>query len=415
MRHDSRAVAQVFAGTWLAYAGLYLCRKNFSILMPALSADGVFDKDGLAMLVFAYGVAYAFGQFLNGSLADAWGAKRVVLAGMVISAACNLRMGFATPDLAVFASLQVANGLAQSTGWPGLLKLTAEWFTTLRRGVVMAWWSTNMVIGGLAGTLLATWFVSGWPAAVLPDWGWRLGAVGPAFGLLSVAAAFLILVPKPPPRLPHSPTRAAGAWRAVLNSPALLSIGACYFCLKLMRYSFLFWLPLYMVERLRFSQAEAGYTSSVYELAGFLGVPVAGYLSDHAFRGRRFPVGALLMFALAAACLAFPLLSAAGRAGNLLAIGLVGALTFGPDTLMAGAATQEAAGPDAAATAGGFVNGFGSVGQLLSPVVVSLAVRFLGWDGLFGIFVGLALAGGVALALRWNREPAAQPARFASA
>ena len=399
-----RAYAAVFAGTWLAYAGLYLCRKNFSILMPALSAEGLFDKDSLALLVFAYSAAYAFGQFLNGAIADAWGAKRVVFAGMLVSAACNFRMGLASPTLAVFLSLQIANGLAQSAGWPGLLKITAEWFSAVRRGIVMAWWSTNLVIGGLAGTLLATFCITGWPASLLPSWGWRLGAIGPALALIALAAAFYFLVPAPPPAGPRPAERAAGAWRAILTSPALLSIALCYFCLKLMRYSFLFWLPLYMVERLRYSQAEAGYSSSVYELVGFLGVPLAGYFSDHVFRGRRFPAGCLLMFALAGACLAFPAASAAGGVANLAAIGVVGMLTFGPDTLLAGAATQEAAGPEAAASAGGFVNGVGSIGQLLSPLVVSATVRWFGWDGLFSGFVGLAVLGGLALAFRWSSE-----------
>lgn len=416
MARPSPAFAAAFAGTWLAYAGFYLCRKNFSILMPAFAADGVFDKAGLATLVFAYSVAYAFGQFLNGSLADAWGAKRVVLAGMVVSAACNLRMALANPTLAVFSSLQVANGLAQAAGWPGLLKLTAQAFGAGRRGVVMAWWSTNLVIGGLLGTLLATWCVTGWPATLGSRAPWRMGALGPALCLLGIAAVFARLVPREPRMAAgQAVARAAGAWREVAGSPALLAIGACYFCLKLLRYSFLFWLPLYMVERLRYSQAEAGYTSTIYELVGFLGVPFAGYVSDHAFHGRRFPVGTLLMLALAAACFVFPELSAGGRAGNLLAIALLGALTFGPDTLLAGAATQDAAGPDAVASAGGFVNGVGSAGQLLSPLLVSAAVPYAGWEGLFRLLAALALAGAAALAWRWRSEARTAAARLARA
>jgi len=87
-----------------------------------------------------------------------------------------------------------------------------------------------------------------------------------------------------------------------------------------------------------------------------------------------------------------------------VAIGLVGILTFGPDTLMSGAATQEAAGPTAAATAAGFVNGIGSVGQLLSPIFVAAAVRWTGWDGLFQLFVVVSLLGCAALTALWGRE-----------
>ena len=115
---------RVFAGTWLAYAGLYLCRKNFSVLMPLLTHDLGFSRDDLANLIFLYSLAYACGQFVNGTLADRFGAKIVVAAGMLLSAVCTLAMA-GTSALWMFAVLQVINGLAQSAGWPGLIKITA--------------------------------------------------------------------------------------------------------------------------------------------------------------------------------------------------------------------------------------------------------------------------------------------------
>jgi OPA family sugar phosphate sensor protein UhpC-like MFS transporter len=126
-------------------------------------------------------------------------------------------------------------------------------------------------------------------------------------------------------------------------------------------------------------------------------------------------VGAAMMFALAIACLVFPWLSAFSRTGNMLAIGLVGALTFGPDSLMSGAATQEAAGAGNAATAGGFVNGVGSVGQLASPILVAAAVRFGGWNELFTVFVCVAAIGGIALAVRWSAEKGVPEVRYSNA
>src|SRR5262245_37672278 len=122
-----------------------------------------------------------------------------------------------------------------------------------------------------------------------------------------------------------------------------------------------------------------------------------------------------MLFGLAVACWVFPQLSGLGRTMNLVAIGLVGILTYGPDTLMGGAATQDAAGPAAVATAAGFINGVGSAGQLLSPLVVASVVRWAGWDGLFTIFGAVALLGGVALAMRWNTSSRAVQARLANA
>lgn len=376
-----------------------------------LSRNLGFSKDDLAHLIFLYSLTYSCGQFVSGSLADGIGARRVVAAGMILSAAAALAMADARA-LWAFAALQVVNGVAQSAGWPGLVKITAVWFEPARRGVLMAWWSTNFVVGGFVATILATWFATGPLAQRL---GWKGGLIGPAILLILVAGIFVFLVRGGLQRPQRKRESVESAWREVLSSPALWSIAACYFCLKLMRYTFLFWLPLYMVERLGYSAADAGYMSSAYELVGFLGVPLAGYLSDRVMHGRRFPVGAGMLLGLALACLVFPRLSALGPSGNLLAIGLVGVLTFGPDTLMGGAATQDAANPAAAATAAGFINGVGSMGQLASPLLVAVVVRGTGWDGLFGLFVVVSLIGAAVLAMRWNREGRALEAKLANA
>jgi len=408
---STHSLIRVFAGTWLAYAGFYLCRKNFSVVMPLLSRDYGFSKDDLASLIFAYSLAYACGQFLAGTLADRYGAKPVVAAGMILSAVATLAMP-GSRVLWALAGLQLMNGAAQSAGWPGLIKITAAWFGPARRGVLMAWWSTNYVVGGFLGTILATWFATGPLTARI---GWKGGFLGPALLLLTIAVVFSFLATARPHDAGRKGESSIAVWREVLASPTLRSIAVCYFCLKLMRYTFLFWLPLYMVERLGYTTADAGYLSSAYELLGFLGVPLAGYLSDGLMRGRRFPVATAMLTGLALAFLVFPRLSALSYTANLCAIGLVGVLTFGPDTLMGGAATQDAIRPEAAATSAGFVNGVGSVGQLTSPFLVTAVVRWSGWDGLFGLFVVVSLIGAAALATQWNAGGRTAEARLANA
>jgi OPA family sugar phosphate sensor protein UhpC-like MFS transporter len=78
-------------------------------------------------------------------------------------------------------------------------------------------------------------------------------------------------------------------------------------------------------------------------------------------------------------------------------------MTFGPDTLIGGAAVQDSARPEQTATAAGFVNGVGSLGQLLSPFVVAQVTARFGWDILFQTLVVCALCGAALLALRWSQ------------
>ena len=86
-----------------------------------------------------------------------------------------------------------------------------------------------------------------------------------------------------------------------------------YFFLKITRYSLLFWLPLYLVQRMQYNESQAGYTSSLLELVGFSGALIAGYVSDRLLNGRRYPVGATMLFGLAAALLMHPVISGSVR------------------------------------------------------------------------------------------------------
>lgn len=386
----------VFSVTWLAYAGFYLCRKNFSVVIPLLISHEGLSKGDLANAVACYSLAYSIGQFTMGGLADRFGARRIVSIGLSLTIAANVAIGFWYGAWALCLLLAL-NGFAQASGWPGLVKIMGAWFGKAQRGVVMAWWSTNYALGGFAATLIATWVLT--HGTFLASLEWRRGMWIPAFILLPIALLFAIGVRESPSVVNSQPQRglSLGRLREVFRSSRLQLIAVVYFILKLTRYSFLFWLPLYMTEQLRYSASEAGYSSAIFELAGFFGVLAAGYISDRFMGSRRFPAAALLLAVLGVTCLFHPTLSAWSRIGNLVGIALIGMGIFGPDTLLSGAAVQDAAPRDALATAVGTVNGVGSIGQLISPWIVVFIAENYGWNNLFYFFSALSLAGCVLL------------------
>ena len=182
---------RIFAITWLAYAGFYLCRKNLSVMMPLIAARLDYSTMQLAHIVFGYSLLYALGQFGCGVLADKFGSRVVVTVGLLVAVLSNLMMGFAA-SLVVLVTLACLNGAGQSAGWPGLVKNMAAWFRHRERGVVMAWWTTNYVMGGFVGTIFATFVVtSSW---LLPSLGWRRGFWIPALVLFLITIAFFVLV-----------------------------------------------------------------------------------------------------------------------------------------------------------------------------------------------------------------------------
>jgi sugar phosphate permease len=193
----------------------------------------------------------------------------------------------------------------------------------------------------------------------------------------------------------------------VMRNPIIWLISTMYFFTKMGRYAIFFWLPLYMFEHLGYSFAEAGYTSILYEAAGFGGIVAAGYVSDKLFQSRRMPVGALGMWGVAITCLFHPQLAAWSHLGNAIGISLIGFFTYGPDALMSGAAAIDAGSPKAAGLAAGVINGIGSFGQMLSGFIVAYITTILGWDSLFYFFVVIHTVAGCLLAIKWNWVPEA--------
>lgn len=131
---------------------------------------------------------------------------------------------------------------------------------------------------------------------------------------------------------------------------------------------------------------------------------IAGYASDKLFQSRRFPVGAIMLWGLSVACLLQPTLGGQGYKGNALGVSLIGVLTYGPDSLISGAAAQDVGSQQGAATAAGIINGAGSFGQIVSPFVVVFVSQSYSWNALFYLFVVLALIAGSLLAIRWNHH-----------
>jgi sugar phosphate permease len=182
----------------------------------------------------------------------------------------------------------------------------------------------------------------------------------------------------------------------VLGEPLVWSLGAAYFCLKLIRYSLLFWLPFFLHRQLGYDPRAAGYLSISFELGGAAGAVTIGQLSDRV-GGRRGTLLVAMTAGLAGALALYGRVAALGAWANFGAMSLVGFLLFGPDALVSSVAAQELGGVDAAGTAAGVINGVGSVGAIAQGTLIAVAVANWGWPAVFEVFIGLALTSSVAL------------------
>ena len=384
--------SQVFLSAWVLYAGYYICRKDIS---PG-AGPGISQ---LALSLIAFGAAYAISQFAGGVLADSSGARRTALTGAGISILCTGLLAF-HPSPYFELALLLGNGVGQGFGWPALLRLIGEWFDRGERDRVLGWWSTSYILGGVLATSLSAWLLvhtrmvalTGYQPAYLVSSAVLLAAAlffftGTA-GLARPAAA----VSAGPPAVQTQ----AGAWREILANRRIQVISAVYFFLKMTRYTLLFWLPLYLTSSLGYTQHSADHFASYFELLGFVGPLAAAWALTHWFAERRMILGSGMLFALAFVCLLHPLLAGAGDLGTGVSIALMGILIYGADVLISAMAVLDAVPVHLHGRAAGFVNGIGSIGQTLSPFLVTIFVLHWGWTKLFDLFVFFALvAGGI--------------------
>jgi sugar phosphate permease len=385
--------------TWVAYASYYFGRKGFSVVKSTLQHTLGVSVYSLGLIDTLYLTAYALGQFVSGYFGDRVGARRLIGYGLIVSAAACAAFG-ATHFALAFAALFFVNGLAQSTGWPGTTRAMAEWTTPQNRGTVMAFWCTCYQVGSIVATDFA--------AYLLRNHGWRAAFFGPALWMLLVALLILSFlksntaataaVKNADLRVEADAERELrqAAQRAAFKSPVLWAFGASYFFIKYVRYALLFWLPYYLSATLSYAPDRAAYISNAFEAGGIVGVIALGAFSD---RVRKLSRAALSILSLLALALALLACSSFGPHITLTvaSLALVGALLFGPDALLSGAAAQDAGGVAAAATATGLVNGVGSLGGILEGLTLPSISAHFGWHAMFPLLAGLSVCGAVAL------------------
>jgi len=298
-RHRLRVMLAITLG----YGVIYTCRLALGVVKKPLIDAGIFGPADLGLIGSALFYTYAIGKLTNGFLADHANMKKFLAAGFLLSALCNVGMGFSTV-VWLSALLWGLNGWFQSLGAPGGVVAMTAWFSNRERGRYYGIWSTAHSIGeGL------TFIGVGTVVAVM---GWRWGFWAPA--LAGVATAFLAyMLLQDRPRTLGLP--AVADWRndhyavtprndgsvfrtqlSILKIPAIWVLALSSATIYVTRYAINSWGVLYLQEARGYSLPMAGTLLMVSTIAGMVGAVAYGFISDKAFNARRPPVN--LLFAL---------------------------------------------------------------------------------------------------------------------
>ncbi len=203
--------------------------------------------------------------------------------------------------------------------------------------------------------------------------------------------------------------------------PMMPHVTACFLALKLARYVFILWLPMYFTS-LGYSARVAGLLATAFELGNAVGSAVNGLLIDKCFGGRKIRMVAVMTSALVGCLLAFIANSAQGHVSlstaYTSAVIMFAAGFCEPGFVLSGpvaAELGEYGGRDAQASLAGIVNGLGGLGAVAQAPLVSFAVDAWGWSGVFYSVAALCAAGAIVLAPAIKIEEEELQARAARA
>ncbi len=404
-----RGVNWVFVG--LLYTSFYMCRYNLSMANGAISKEFGFTKAQMGNIITTALLTYAFGQILNGLLADRLGGKRAMLIGAAGTVVMNLLFGLASfwGMLSLFMLIRGVDGYLQAFGAPGMIKINAAWFRPTERGTFAGIFGFMINLGRfgifkLGPALLAGFvFLGLWR---IPPLHWRWLFYAPAGIAFIIGIGVLLFVKDAPEQAGFpsvNPDEEKGGdvkapvsvvFRTIMSNPVIWVVAAAYACTGSVRQSLDQWFPRFMqeVHQVDLSSARFQLLAFLIPVVASIGSLVSGVISDKLFQGRRAPVAATLYFVETGVIL----LAAQFHSTNaaIFFLVLISLTANATHSILGTAAAMDIGGAKMAGFASGIIDSFQYFGGSLAGVVLG-SLLDKSWGNYFYFMAPFGLVGGV--------------------
>ncbi|XP_078119166.1 glucose-6-phosphate exchanger SLC37A1 isoform X3 [Sander vitreus] len=432
--------ALTFILTFLLYTSFHLSRKPISIVkselhkncssvnelatiassssgsgqppsLPSLHTDmdcswKPFDKRNYKQLLgamdYSFLCAYAVGMYLSGIIGERLPIRLYLTVGMLTSGlfTCLFGLGYVynIHSLGFYIFVQVANGLVQTTGWPSVVTCISNWFGKGRRGLIMGLWNSHTSVGNILGSLIAGYWVSS-------NWGMSFIVPGIIIAVMGVVCFFFLI--EHPNDLKSMYAQSSSPGKSVPTkrwtgenghtemymqykdnkTQGVIEFSLCLLFAKLVSYTFLFWLPLYITKAAHLDAKKAGDLSTLFDVGGIVGGILAGVISDKL--GKRATTCAVMLLLAAPTLYGFSMISEFGLGPTIGMLLVCGCLVNGPYSLITTAVSADLGthkslkgNARALSTVTAIIDGTGSVGAALGPLLAGL-LSAGGWDRVF--------------------------------
>jgi MFS family permease len=349
----------------------YVDRGAVGIAAPKLKDELMLSATAFGIAVSAFSWIYAPAQFAVGWLSDRFCVYRLIATGLAVWAFATFMTGFAN-GIVMLVALRIMLGIGEGVAFPSASKIIARHVTSERRGIANSTLAAALSWGPALGT-----FAGG---LILRYYGWR-----PIF-LLFGSVTLLWIVPWLLVSKPHWRGYAHGSGhnvpvRDVFRNHTVWLMGIGHFCNTYGFYFLLAWLPLFLVKVRGLSILEmTAMMSATYVIQGF-GALFWGWLSDRlvvsGWDEGQLRKG-LMCFYLLTSAVAIVGIGFSTTPGAIFAWLVASALVGGIGGGYCYAIAQIYAGPEAAGTFVGIMNGLGNTSGIVGPILTGVLVEQTG-------------------------------------
>ncbi|KAG7214123.1 hypothetical protein KM043_001478 [Ampulex compressa] len=423
----------VLALTYLAYTCYHMTRKPISVVKNVLSLNcstlsppmylvindtnrdtwcdwAPFDTADapalLGMLDSAFLFAYAAAMFLSGFIAERVNLRYFLSFGMLASGISCYLFGIAKPynihSLWYFVLVQAMGGVFQTTGWPGVVTIVGHWFGRGKRGFIFGG------VMGVAGFIIFLFLIpnptdigcippnalgyrrvdvansSDEGSGVEEYRNYNANAEDDAASLRSETSPILL----GHRRVHDNQRESAIGFMGALAIPGVIEYSLSLFFAKLVSYTFLYWLPLYISASTTYSATLSADVSTLFDVGGIAGAIMAGVLSD--YTGMSALTCAVMLGFAVPALFIYDHIGNASLGVNIILLLIAGVLVNGPYALITTAVSAELGthpslgdNSKALATVTAIIDGTGSIGAAVGPLLAGFVSRWAGWHNVF--------------------------------
>ena len=389
----------------------YLDRVNISIAGGSIAEAYHLSDVQLGQVFSAMLVGYALFQTVGGRLADRFGPRRVLAAGVawwgIFTALTAMVPARIAGALFIFVTVRFLLGAGEAVIYPSANQFIARWIPTAERGIANGWIFAGVGAGAGLTPLLITqimvrygWRMSFWVCSII---GFAVGAVWffiardtPAEHPKVSASELALIRSGLTQQESKNDAKALVPWGRVIQSKEVLAITLSYFCYGYVAWIFFSWFYRYLAK-VRGLDLKA---SAFYTMLPFLAMLVCcllgGTINDRLTTrlGPRVGRCGLAAFAISVAgiFIAFGSQVQSARLASIVLAGGAGALYLSQSSFWS--VTADIAGASAGSVSG-FMNMGNQIGAALTASLTPwIAARF-GWTTSFLVAAGLCAVGAV--------------------